>query len=352
MLSNLNAITINCEADFSPNVTGIPTVLDNEDSDPSLNFRDESVPGCALIRWWTATDEAGNEATVSQSIRFTNSRAPTVTSPSSIAVACGSIEDASTNLAHNIITVQHPCSRPVTTNYTDSAPITQCGFTFSRVWVVQDDCGTYATFVQTIRVLNLQFPNSPENGLINARLNEPLLWPQFPGSSSYRVFVWIAAARRPTNPIALTYTRAFYPSVNYPPGTQMLWQIEYVTDENTTIPSPIWGFETIPYPDLQMAEVTVSSVAFSGQTFHVSWTVTNIGNLSTNSFVWYDYIFIGRTLNFDDSRYVRRVRQNRFVDVGDAYSSQAEINLNENDIGNFYAFVVVDYLRQVSFQMK
>lgn len=341
MISNLNNVTINCGVDFSPSAIGIPAVFDNEDLDPNLQYRDEPVQGCILIRRWIAMDDAGNVATVSQSVRFSSPQAPMVRSPNSIAVACGSIEDARTNLAHNNISVYHPCSRPVTTTYTDSADVTQCGFTFSRIWVVQDDCGISTTFVQIIRVLDQSLPDSPENGLINARLDEPLFWPQFPGATAYKVYIWMASADRPTEPIAVTNTRSFYPSTNYPPGTRYFWRIEYITTENMTIPSPIWGFETEPFPDLQVTDVIAAPFAFSGQSFQISWTVINNGNLSIN-INWHDRIYIGRTTDFFDSRSVQIIRQNRFLDINDGYSSQAEVNLNENDIGTFYAFVVTD----------
>jgi len=110
--------------------------IDNEDLEPSLNYTEESLPGCVLIRRWIATDAAGNEAISSQRITFVSPQPPTVSSPSNLAVACGSIEDASTTLSHNVITVHHPCNRPVTTTYTDSATINRCGFTFSRTWIV------------------------------------------------------------------------------------------------------------------------------------------------------------------------------------------------------------------------
>lgn len=327
---------------------GSPSVSDNEDLNPSLTFTDVPDLGCTLIRIWNATDSAGNTALANQSIRFSDLLPPIVLSPSEIAVACGSIEDASSNLAHNSLSVQHPCNRPTSSSYSDSANITQCGFIFSRVWEVEDDCGLSTVFTQVIRVLSQQFPISPMNGLINARVNEPLLWPQFPGATSYEVYVWLEVEEQPNMPVMTTNQRSYYPHSNYRPGTRILWQIQYVVGVNRTVPSPVWGFETVPLPDLEVADVTVPSFAFSGQTFDVRWTVINTGNLSVTVQYFYDAIYMSRTSSFSDSRRVRVIRQRRFLDPNDGYNSEAEIDIAESDVGIFYIFVLTDYRQVVS----
>lgn len=345
---SLPNVTVRCGEDSSPSTIGSPTVTDNEDLNPSLTYRDVPYLGCTLTRVWNATDSAGNTALANQSIRFSDLLPPVVLSSNRVSVACGSIEDASSNLAHNIISVQHPCNRPISSSYSDSANITQCGFTFSRVWEVEDDCGLSTVFTQVILVLDQQFPVSPMNGLINARLNEPLVWPQFPGATSYEVYVWPETAEQPDAPITTTNQRSYYPYSNYPPGTRMLWRIEYVLGVNMTVPSPVWGFETVPLPDLLVADVTVPSFSFSGQTFGVRWTVLNTGNLSVTVQNFHDAIYMGHTSSFSDSRRVRVIRQRRFLDPNDGYNSEAEVNIAENDIGIFYIFVFTDLYHVVS----
>lgn len=348
VIDNLPNVTVHCGDDSSPNAIGNPTVTDNEDLNPSLTYEDVPYLGCTLTRIWNATDSAGNTALANQTIRFSNLLPPVVLSPSQITVACGSIEDASSNLAHNNISIQHPCNRPVSSSYSDSANITQCGFTFSRVWELADDCGLSTRFTQVIRVLNQQFPGSPMNGLINARLNEPLLWPQFPGATSYEVYVWLESAERPNMPITTTNQRSYYPHSSYRPGTRILWQIEYVVSVNMTVPSPVWGFETVPLPDLVVTDVAVPLFAFSGQTFDVRWTVINTGNLSVTVHSFSDAIYMGRTSSFSDSRRVHIVQQRRFLDPNDGYNSEAEVNIADSDIGIFYVFVSTDFYHSVS----
>ena len=345
-----NDVTLPCGNDYSPESVGFPVVTDNEDLNPSIQYADQPTTGCTLIRIWTATDEAGNQATSMQIIVFTTPQAPQVISSTELTIPCGNIEDAAQNAEHANLTIIHPCGRSVNATFMDSTEIDRCGFTFTRSWLLQDDCGTSHTFQQIIHVLDQQLPNSPENGEVNTRLDVTLLWPQFPGAYSYQVFVWEYETDRPHEPTAIVDTHEYTTPTNYPPGTRLLWQIEYITDTNMTVPSPIWGFMTQSFPDLSVSDIIVPDYAFSGQQFDISWTVINVGNISTSVHVWYDAIYIGRTTDFTMSRQVHLQQQNRFVDPEDGYVSQAVVSLEENDIGNYYVFVETDIFDHVSLQ--
>lgn len=341
-IDNLPNVTVHCGEDYLPSAVGRPTVTDNEDLNPTLTYTDVAYQDCTFTRVWNATDSAGNTILANQSIRFSDILPPVVLSPSLLPVACGSVAQ------HNNLSVSHPCNRPLSLTYTDSVDLYRCAFTFTRTWTVADDCGMSVTFRQDIRVLNQQFPDHPMNGLINARLDETLIWPHFPGVMSYEVYIWEEAEVQPSLPVTVTNQRSYYPHTNYPPGTRMLWQIVYVLGVNDTVPSPIWGFETEHRPDLRVIDVTVPAYAFSGQTFDVRWTVTNNGGLSVTIPSFTDAIYLSRTSSFSDSRMVRVVTQRRFLDPNDGYSSEASINIQDNDIGIFYVFAFTDRYNAVS----
>ena len=346
-ISFLNDVSVTCGGNYTPEAIGIPVVNDNEDDNPALNFEDQPSDGCILTRTWTAVDNAGNEAVETQTISFTNPNPPQIISPGEIVIPCGDIEEAIQVAERFNLTIIHPCGRPVTVNFSDSTSINRCGFTFTRFWQVQDDCGTSTNFQQNVRVLDQQLPDSPANGQVNVRLNEPLLWPQFPGANSYEVFVWSFGSERPAEPTAVVSVLEYHPLSNYPPGTRLLWQVYYVTGINTTVPSPIWGFMTQAFPDLAVTDVTLPAVAFSGQDFEVSWTVINVGNVTTGVSRWADSIYIGLTTSVTDRRFVKRVFQNRLIDPQDGYVSQTTIDLEEDDIGNYFVFVETDSFHQV-----
>lgn len=323
-------------------------MIDNEDTDPSVEYTDNPSSECTIVRNWTATDNAGNQASETQTIHFTSPLPPQIISPREIAIPCGSVEDAIATLGQANLTVIHPCGRQVVITFSDSANVSTCGITFTRTWVANDDCGSSNTFQQTIRVLDQQNPDSPVNGELNVDLNSPLSWPQYPGAYSYEVYVWEYGNERPHIPTAVVDARQYQPINSYPPGTRLLWQIEYITGANSSVPSPVWGFRTQPFPDLSVSSVTIPDYAFSGQEFEVQWTVINQGNISTNVYYWYDTVHIGRTANFLDSRQVQTTLQNRLVDPEDGYVDEARIQLENDDIGNFYVFVLIDAFEAVS----
>ena len=157
----LSDISLPCNEDFSPVSIGFPTATDNEDPNPVINYVDEPAEMCTLRRIWNASDDAGNNASLIQTITFTVPQPPQILTSRQLTIPCGNVEDAIQNAEKTTLTVIHPCERPVTTTFTDSAPVDRCGFTFTRTWVVLDDCGTSSTLQQTIRVLDQQLPDSP-----------------------------------------------------------------------------------------------------------------------------------------------------------------------------------------------
>ena len=342
MIDNLPNVTVRCGEDYSPGTIGTPTVTDNEDLNPTLTYVDIPSEDCTFTRVWNASDSGNNRIFANQSIRFSDVSPPVVSSPANIPVPCGSIAQ------YNNLSVSHACNRPLAVSYADSVGVYRCAFSFTRTWTILDDCGTSLTFTQDIRVLNQQFPIHPQIGLINARLDETLIWPHFPGATSYQVYIWEEVQEQPSEPVMTTNQRSFYPHVTYPPGTRMLWQIVFVLGVNDTVPSPIWGFETEPRPDLRVIDVMIPAFAFSGQSFDVRWTVTNHGGLSVTVHSFTDSIYLSRTSMFSDSREVRHVTQRRFLDPDDGYSSEVSIDIEETDIGIFYVFVHTDRYNAVS----
>lgn len=127
----------------------------------------------------------------------------------------------------------------------------------------------------------------------------------------------------------------------------MRWRIQYIVNENSTIPSPVWRFETEPHPDLQVFSVSALSFAFSGQSFSVSWTVVNKGNLSVIAPGYADSVFIGHSVNFSSSHLVKTVQQSGFVDAGKMYNTEVEVSLQDDDVGSYYVFVQTDSSNRV-----
>jgi len=176
-------------------------------------------------------------------------------------------------------------------------------------------------------------------------LQYTLRWPIYPGSKSYKIYVWKNGLLRPSTPVSVTTNPYYTPPTPLPPATRMLWQIEYVLGDGSIIPSPQWGFETKPFVDLTVMSITLPPVANSGQDFDISYTVKNVGNLTTTSNVWYDAIYISFSKDFGNSRRTSIIRQNNIIFPDDGYTGQATVPLQNSDIGRIYVFVETDVHR-------
>ena len=65
--------SVTCGDPITPQVLGYPSVSDTLDPNPSISYVDSDIPtGCTTLRLWTATDHAGNQATLEQSIQSTS----------------------------------------------------------------------------------------------------------------------------------------------------------------------------------------------------------------------------------------------------------------------------------------
>lgn len=188
-----------CTSDLSPSVLGEPSVSDNEGSNVTLSYRDIPGGSCSFQRKWTATDQAGNSASVVQVINLSNPATPNVRYHRNATIACGSFEEQQQDM-RDAINVTHPCNRPITITHSDSVSSILCGTTFTRTWTIADDCGMRVSVGQRIRILPLQLPEYPKNGQVNVALREALRWPQYPGSVRYNVYLWRYGGAKPTSP--------------------------------------------------------------------------------------------------------------------------------------------------------
>ena len=181
-------------------------------------------------------------------------------------------------------------------------------------------------------------------------------------AETYEVYVWSFGSPRPADPVVTTSSLFYAPVQPLPDNTQILWQIIYVSTENfqgiptepSRVPGPVWGFVTRPYPDLAVTDVIVPESAFSGGSFTIEYTVQNLGNANTalqNSRgnvvrSWRDWVYISTSLSFETQMFAGEVRQTRSLDPMDGYRQEFTIDLDDDDIGQFYVRVIT-YARSV-----
>lgn len=159
IFSNVPAdLTLECD-----NVTtgGTPTVTDNCDNQIDMVYSESKQQGnCpqsyVLTRSWTATDNCGNSASVSQKITVVDTKAPQLSNvPVDITVDCDKIPGIPNN-----ITAKDNCDNNVTPQFNEVKPQGNCNNNnvLIRTWTATDACGNKSTATQHITVTDQTKP--------------------------------------------------------------------------------------------------------------------------------------------------------------------------------------------------
>jgi len=163
-------VILECSDDLSPaGQAGVPTVLDNCDAAPAVNFADVSTKTnngtCSdftytITRTWTATDACGNVNTCVQTIEVVDTTPPVIACPPTTTIECdeplpGAIAIDNCDPNANVIIV--------TTDETPGGCPQEK--TILRTWVAIDACGNVAPCSQTIVVVDDTAPvvTCPDN---------------------------------------------------------------------------------------------------------------------------------------------------------------------------------------------
>jgi hypothetical protein len=154
--------TVQCDEPTMPAATGNATATDNCDTNPSVTFSDQNIPGeCAqeftLLRTWMAADACGNTTTCVQTIEVVDTEAPAIVCPPDVMVQC---EELTIPSATGTATATDNCDSEPGIAFTDEFSNGDCiqESTILRTWVATDACGNSAACVQTIAVTDTLAP--------------------------------------------------------------------------------------------------------------------------------------------------------------------------------------------------
>ncbi|SIN80800.1 gliding motility-associated C-terminal domain-containing protein, partial [Chitinophaga niabensis] len=139
------------------------TATDNCSATVTVTKAEQRINGtCAnsytLIRTWTATDECGNDTTITQTITVMDRTKPTFTSPipADTTVNCDAIP------VPPVLTANDKCSITVGITFNEQH-ITIPGacvnnYRLLRTWTATDECGNYTTVMQVVTVVDTTRP--------------------------------------------------------------------------------------------------------------------------------------------------------------------------------------------------
>ncbi len=148
VITNPADITVNCGSSILPSVTGTATATDNC-STPEITYSDVWYNNTTLLRFWKATDAAGNVSNIinAQTIRIVDNIKPAVVNPADITVTCSTLTSPSIT---GTATATDNCGTPVVT-YSD---VWYNSTTLLRFWKATDGFGNVSNIItaQTITI--------------------------------------------------------------------------------------------------------------------------------------------------------------------------------------------------------
>ena len=147
--------TVDCDEDPGDED---PVATDDCDKDVALTMTEttsgaDCAAGITLTRIWTATDNCGNTATASQTIRFEDTEPPVFGKLArTLTVECDQ------PIAEIYPEVSDKCDRDVAVAFFDQREEKPCGAIVTRTWVATDDCGNTASATQLVIIKDSELP--------------------------------------------------------------------------------------------------------------------------------------------------------------------------------------------------
>jgi uncharacterized repeat protein (TIGR01451 family) len=154
------SVTVECDAVPAP---GAATAIDNCDTDVTVSYDGEArIDGTCpdsytLTRTWTAVDNCGNSASVSQSIAVVDTTLPVVTPPPDVTVECDTPPDP---FFTGMASATDNCDGAPIVIYYDMPSPGACpnALVMTRFWMAGDRCLNLGTSLQMITVSDTRPP--------------------------------------------------------------------------------------------------------------------------------------------------------------------------------------------------
>ncbi|MEM7392545.1 MAG: hypothetical protein AAF492_09355, partial [Verrucomicrobiota bacterium] len=149
-------ITVECNGDTSPAVTGTATASDNCDTNLTVSYTDTAGSGNTILRIWTATDDCGLSGAATQRIAQAGGDIE-ITAPADVTLEC--TEDT-TSANTGVATASSGCSNEIAVTESDDVVTGACPqqFTIRRTWSAGDGSGQDVSAVQVITVVDTTAP--------------------------------------------------------------------------------------------------------------------------------------------------------------------------------------------------
>lgn len=103
-----------------------------------------------------------------------------------------------------------------------------------------------------------------------------------------------------------------------------------------------------PFPNLQVTLVTAPPVAFSGESFDVTWRVRNTGDAPTNAATWFDGLYLSTNGVVDGlDSFLGQIQTPAFLNPGEAYEQTLTVTVPRGVQGPRFVLVLTDTSNRV-----
>ncbi|HEY8110432.1 MAG TPA: HYR domain-containing protein, partial [Candidatus Nitrosotenuis sp.] len=153
VINTISDIVSEAQGAQNPVDLGNPTVTDSVGVMTITNDAPESFPLGETIVTWTAIDVAKNEATATQLVTITDTKAPKIKAPAGITAEASSLDQTQVNLGEPAVTDNSEISS-VTNDAPEFFPLGETLVT----WTAADIAGNVATSTQKITIIDTSAP--------------------------------------------------------------------------------------------------------------------------------------------------------------------------------------------------
>ena len=173
------AITVDC-GDLD--TVEILTATDNCDEEVEVEYEDVlQSGGCpgVIQRFYTATDDCGNETTTEQYITLTDTEAPVINNPADETIECDELD---TLVDPESIVITDNCDVEVDVVFTETIEAGICDDSYTIIWhwVAEDDCENVSEATTTITVQDTTSPEwtgeMPQDIIVECDQEVPAHW--------------------------------------------------------------------------------------------------------------------------------------------------------------------------------
>lgn len=182
----------------------------------------------------------------------------------------------------------------------------------------------------------------PENGKTDVASAINLSWQSALNAKNYQLFLWKEGETMPSTPFRSSISGTSTNISNLEPAAKYFWKIVSV-NECSSVESVTQSFTVVGRSDLMVENVQIPTNLESGSEFTVSFTVKNIGQISTGTAQWRDAVYISTSPNFNDSKtLLTRLYNVTQLGVNESYTQTYKVKMPSEYSGEYYIHVYTD----------